>query len=171
MVLVAVLSIVFIILINGIRLGLTDKMIFYENWWDVFLTVLVWLLPAGLLLGSTIVAGQTDPNSEVARLSQEFKASQVLLIAAAASWPLMVVIVFIKNIRLNGFGFGSMSVFFAKLTLSFLLFFSWGRWNDTSKSLDARLNALFLFALLAAFTARLVNGEEVKHTRLVEVTG
>lgn len=159
---IAVFVVFILVVINGIRLGLTDKMIFYNSGWDLAGTLLVWLLPA-LMSFPMLFAFSANSGKGPQQISDGALAVTAALPFAVGA--LVVAVIFVKNIRYNGFGLGSLCVFTAKISLSLLVLFYWGRMNKRDSSLGVRLHALALLSLLAYLMSALVNGEEVRQNR------
>lgn len=154
---ICILGAVFIlIVINGVRLGLTNQMIFYNSGKDILATLLIWFLPTLMSVPSGYIwmlgyseKGSTVPASVMA----------LLVLLPIATGCVVAGFVLWSSFRMNGFSFGSVCVVFAKLTLSFLVLFYWLRTGDNNRRVA--FHGYVMIALVAAFMRSLVNGEKV----------
>ena len=159
---VAAASLLIIMVINGVRLGLTDKMIFYDTGWDLLGTLLIWILP--VLLSFPVLLINVPPEGQGGAHVGE--AHGWLFVIPFVIGLGMLVWTFIKSLRQNGLSFGSLCVATSKIALSWLVFFYWGQANSQKTTWRARANALIFLSLLAWLMSCLVNGARVRQERL-----
>ena len=98
-------ALLIIMVINGIRLGLSDKMIFYDSGMDLLATLLIWILPA--LLSFPVMMLVMPEHGSAQAATQDNMWYFLIPIGVGL---LAAVLTFTKSLKHNGLSFGSICV-------------------------------------------------------------